>query len=171
MWRGADISSDHHLLTTTVRLRLKRHHNATNTRTRFNVGLLKSKDTQAAFKISLANRFQPLQELMEDSETDIETQWEHSKKLWLDTCEEVLGKKKTQHKEWISADSIQKIEKRKAKKTVLNLSRTRAAKARAQEDYTAADREMKKSIRKDKRDYIDDLARQAEDAPGQGNLT
>ena len=47
------------------------------TRTRYNVGLLRSKDTQAAFHISLSNRFQPLLELIEGGETDIETQWEH----------------------------------------------------------------------------------------------
>ena len=34
----------------------------------------------------------------------------------------------------------------------------------------AVDREVKRSIKKDKRDYIDDLARQAEIAVGQGNL-
>ena len=34
----------------------------------------------------------------------------------------------------------------------------------------AVDREVKRSIKKDKRDYIDDLARQAETTAGQGNL-
>nr|KAG5714565.1 hypothetical protein BaRGS_007011 [Batillaria attramentaria] len=168
--RGADVSSDHHLLATTLRLRLKRHTNANSTRTRYNVGLLRNTDTQAAFRISLSNRFRPLQDLIEDSEMDIETHWEHSKKLWHDTCEEVLGKRKTQHKEWISADTIQKLEVRKEKKTALNTSRTRRAKAKAQEEYTAADREVKRSTRKDKRDYIDNLASQAEEAARQGNL-
>ena len=56
------------------------------------------------------------------------------------------------------------------RKTVLNNSRTRAAKARAQEEYTVAGRDVERSIKKDKRDYIDDLARQAETAAGQGNL-
>nr|KAG5694454.1 hypothetical protein BaRGS_008693 [Batillaria attramentaria] len=46
----------------------------------------------------------------------------------------------------------------------------RGADAKAQEEYTAADREVKRSTRKDKRDYIDDLANQAEEAAGQGNL-
>ena len=53
---------------------------------------------------------------------------------------------------------------------MLNNSRTRADKAKAQEEYTAVDREVKRSIKKDKRDYIDDLARQAETAAGQENL-
>ena len=94
--RGVDVSSDHHLLIT-VRPRLKRFTTANSTRTKYNVGLLRDKDIQAAFQISLSSRLQPLQELIEDNETDIETQWEHCKKLWQDTCEEVLGKKKTQH--------------------------------------------------------------------------
>nr|KAG5686382.1 hypothetical protein BaRGS_018690 [Batillaria attramentaria] len=64
----------------------------------------------------------------------------------------------------------QKLEVRKEKKTALNTSRTRRAKAKAQEEYTAADREVKRSTRKDKRDYIDNLASQAEKAARQGNL-
>ncbi|KAM9354978.1 androglobin-like [Pholidichthys leucotaenia] len=114
--RGADISSDHYLLLTSVRLWLKRLHNSGNTQTRYNVELMRNKDEQAAFQISLANRFQPLQELTEDSETDIETQWQHTRRIWQDTCKEVLGRKKTQHKEWTSADTIQKLEERKGRK-------------------------------------------------------
>nr|KAG5703814.1 hypothetical protein BaRGS_031448 [Batillaria attramentaria] len=63
-----------------------------------------------------------------------------------------------------------KLEVRKEKKTALNTSRTRRAKAKAQEEYTAAGREVKRSTRKDKRDYIDNLASQAEEAARQGNL-
>ena len=68
---GADVSSDHHLLMITGRLLLKRFTNTNSTRTKYNVGLLRIKDTHAAFRISLSNRFQ-LQELIEDDETDIE---------------------------------------------------------------------------------------------------
>ena len=110
--RSFDMSSEH-LLMTTVRLRLKRFTTANSAQKKYNVGLLRDKDTQAAFQISLSNRFQPLQELIEDDETDIETQWEHCKKLWHDTYKEVLGKKKTQHKEWISADTIHKLQTRR----------------------------------------------------------
>ena len=53
---------------------------------------------------------------------------------------------------------------------MLNNRRIRAAKTKAQEEYTAVDIEVKRSITKDKRDYIDDLARQAETAAGQGNM-
>ena len=53
---------------------------------------------------------------------------------------------------------------------MLNNSQTRVAKARAQEEYTAVGREVKRSIKKDKRDYINDLARQADTAAGHGNM-
>ena len=122
--RDANVSSDHHLLMTTMRLRLKRFTNANSTRTKYNAELLRNKDIQAAFQISLSNRFHPLQDLIKDDETDIETQWERCKKLWHDACQKVLGKKKIQHNEWISADTIHKLETRRERKTVLNNSRT-----------------------------------------------
>ena len=84
--RGADVPSDHHLVVTAVRLRLKTYtYTNSNTRIRYNVGLLRNKDTQTVFQISLSNRFQLLQGLIDDSETDLETQREESKKLWRDT--------------------------------------------------------------------------------------
>ena len=100
----------------------------------------------------------------------MEGMWEDTKNLWLYTCEEVLGRKKTQHKDWISADTLQRLEERKTEKAQLNMGRTRAAKARAQEEYSAADKEVKRSVKKDKKNYVDSLATQAEEAAGQGNL-
>ena len=43
-----------------------------------------------------------------------------------------FGPQKTNYKEWISADSLKKIQTRKKKKVALNNGRTRAEKARAQ---------------------------------------
>ena len=168
--RGADVPSDHHLLLTTVRLRLKKNITASNQRTKFNVGLLRDQSVQEKFSIDLSNRFQPLQELLENEETEIEHKWNHSKKLWLDTCEQIIGKKKMQHKDWISESTILEIETRKAKKMVLNQSRTRTAKVKAQAEYNTANKRVKESIKKDKNDYVDSLASQAEEAAGQGNI-
>ena len=62
------------------------------------------------------------------------------------------------------------LETRKEREAALNTSQTRAAKSKAQAEYTAAHRKVKRSIRKDKRDYIDHLASQAEEAASQGNF-
>jgi hypothetical protein len=80
--RGADVSSDHHLLASTVALRLKQYNNEGNIRTRYNVGLLRSGDTQTSFKVCLRNKFQALQDLME--EDNIEAQWKQSKEVGMD---------------------------------------------------------------------------------------
>ena len=65
---------------------------------------------------------------------------------------------------------MQRLEERKTKKAQLNMGRTREAKARAQEEYSAADKEVKRSVKKDNKNYVDSLAAQAEEAAGQGNL-
>ena len=51
---------------------------------------------------------------------------------------------------------------------MLNNCQIRAAKAKAQEEYTVVDTEVKRSIKKDQRDYIDDLARQTEHQQDRG---
>ena len=77
------------------------------------------------------------------------------------------GKKKCQNKEWSSADIISKMQVRKEKKGVINNSRTRAAKEAAQKQYTETNRAVKKSIKTDKENFIDSLAKEAEDAAAQ----
>ncbi|KAG7516238.1 hypothetical protein JOB18_026460 [Solea senegalensis] len=68
--------------------------------------------------ICISQKFRRLwsDELFKEEDTDIEDQWQQTKKGWLDTCEEVLGKNKPQHKEWISFSTLQKLEARKQKK-------------------------------------------------------
>ena len=57
-----------------------------------------------------------------------------------------------------------------SKKISINNSRTRAAKATAQEEYTEANRAVKNSVKTDKANFIEDLAKEAEDASAQGNM-
>lgn len=63
---------------------------------------------------------------------------------------------------------LTKLDVREEKKAALNNSWTRATKAKAQGEYTATNKEVKKSIRKDERDHIDNLAIQAKEAAGEG---
>ena len=63
-----------------------------------------------------------------------------------------------------------KWQARKEKKAVLNNSRTRSTKAAAHEQYTAANRAVKKSVKTDKVNFIDSLAKEVEDAAAGGNM-
>ncbi|VDP42897.1 unnamed protein product [Schistosoma curassoni] len=50
------------------------------------------------------------------------------------------------------------------KKAAINISRTGAEKAKAQAEYTEVNKRVKRSIRTNKRKYVDDLAMMAEKA-------
>nr|KAG5707082.1 hypothetical protein BaRGS_011793 [Batillaria attramentaria] len=112
------------------------------------------------FKVSLSNRFQALQDLLEVEHGTLESKWKGIQEAVTETCQEVLGPKKHQHKEWISADSLSKIKMRKEKKMAVNNSRTRAEKAKAQAGYTEANKQTKRSIKADKRKYMPWLQQQ-----------
>ena len=85
-------------------------------------------------------------------------------------CQEILGPKMINHKEWISADSLKKIQTRKEKKVALNNSHTKAEKARAQEAYREANKDARQSIKTDKKIYIDSLAVEAKEAAQCGDM-
>lgn len=160
--RGADAASDHHMVLATLKLRLKCcKPPSTTTRTRYNVDLLRDKETADKFKINLVNRYQVLQQLYDDENAQLEEKWQQTKKVWTETCEETVGRKTTQHKDWMTAETLHKIQERKTKKAILNTCRTRASKAAAQQQYTRAHKEVRRSIKRDKRSHIDNLARQA----------
>ncbi|VDP52987.1 unnamed protein product [Schistosoma margrebowiei] len=96
--------------------------------------------------------------------------WKGIKEVLTSTCQEVLGLKKHHHKEWISIETLDKIKGRKNKKAAINNSRAREEKAQAQAEYTEANKQVKKSIRADKKKYVEGLAKTAEKAAREGNM-
>ena len=126
--------------------------------------------TTETFRLTVRNKYEALQDLLDEENMDIHTHWQQIKEMWTSTCSEVLGKKKYQQKDWISADTVSKMQVRKEKKDAVNNSRTRAAKAAAQEEYTEANRAVKNSVKTDKAIFIEDQAKEAEDASAQGNM-
>ena len=88
--READVASDHHLLV--ARLKLKLRSNWTgrpNQRLGYNTFLLNDTKKRKEFSITLSNKFQALQELMEEEIIDVS--WQRVKGAVTSTCNEVLG--------------------------------------------------------------------------------
>ena len=83
---------------------------------------------------------------------NIDRHWSHIEEAVNITREEVRRRSKPQQKYWMSAETIRKIQIRKDKKGAANSSRTRAAKVATQKEHTAANREVRKSVKTDKRD-------------------
>ncbi|VDP78565.1 unnamed protein product [Schistosoma mattheei] len=57
--------------------------------------------------------------------------------------------------EWISMETMDKVEGRKNKKAAINNSRTRTEKVKAKTVYTEANKRAKRSIRADKQKYVE----------------
>ncbi|VDP38241.1 unnamed protein product [Schistosoma curassoni] len=100
----------------------------------------------------------------------MEDNWKGIKEALTSTCQEVLGLQKHHHKEWISIETLDRIKEKKNKKAAINNSRTRAAKVQAQAEYIEANKQVKRSIRADKKKYVEELATTAERAAREGNM-
>ncbi|VDP55788.1 unnamed protein product [Schistosoma margrebowiei] len=94
----------------------------------------------------------------------MESNWKGIKQAITSTCHEVLRQRKHHHKECITVDTLDKIQERRNKKAPINSSRTRAEKTKAQAEYTEVNKQVKRSIRTDKRKFVDNLATTAEKA-------
>ncbi|VDO99525.1 unnamed protein product [Schistosoma margrebowiei] len=169
--RGADIASDHHLLVAKMKLKIKKHWTMGRTISqKFNTAFLQDTDKLNKFKRALRIKFQAFHDLLNGEGTTVESNWKGIKETITSACHEVLSHNKHHHKEWITVDTLDKIQERRNKKAAINTSRTRAEKAKAQAEYTEVNKQVKRSIRTDKRKYVKGLATTAEKAAMGGNM-
>jgi hypothetical protein len=115
--------------------------------------------------LELKNRFSALSH---SSETNAESAWKDAKDRYLNTSEKTLGFRNRLQREWMTENTWEEI--RKKAKSHLNQCRTCQQKAKAQAEYTEIDKRVKKSVRKDKRQWVDDLAQKAEEAQKKGDI-
>ncbi|VDP35133.1 unnamed protein product [Schistosoma margrebowiei] len=135
--RGTDITSDHHLLVAKMKLKLKKYWTTRRTISqKFNTVFLRDTGKLNKFKIALSNKFQAFHNLLNGEGTTMASNWKGIKEAITSTCHEVLGHEKHHHKEWITVDTLDKIQERRNKKAAINTGRTRAEKVKAQAEYT-----------------------------------
>ena len=101
------------------------------------------------FSISLKNCFSALDE----QDTDIEGHWQNIKVTYHQSGKEVLGFRKKEEKDWLSKETWQAIDERKKQKAKILGCRSERIKAQQIERYAQANREVKRSARRDKRRY------------------
>ena len=63
-----------------------------------------------------------------------------------------------------------KIEERRKLKMKVNETKSDRLRSRLQVEYQSKDKEVKRSVRKDKREWAEHIAREAEDVASQGNM-
>ena len=156
-----------------------------STRRTFDVIKLRDPDTKQASELELQNRFESL--FLQDEEEDevrnvngdgrekaqdinINVLWEKTKKILVDTCGSVVGRMKRARNEWLSDETYRRIEERRKAKEILNDARTRQGKREANRYSNEKNREVKKSCRREKRNLIESIAREAEDVAKNNDL-
>ncbi|KAK2176630.1 hypothetical protein NP493_650g00027 [Ridgeia piscesae] len=72
--RGADAASDHHLVLARMKMKLKKREVKRSTRTQYNVDFLKDRVTTETFRLTVRNKYEALQDLLDEGNMDIDTQ-------------------------------------------------------------------------------------------------
>ena len=166
--RGADAASDHHLVVAVLKTKLKAFNDqAGRPSHKFNIHILKEKAKTEEFQVELRNKFSVLSLLPEDT---VEEHWSSLRETWQTTCKAILGKKTRKHKEWISSETWTLIKDRRQLKDQINQTQDIAERQELQAHYWEMNRQVKRSARKDKRTYIEELTAEAENAAGQRNM-
>ena len=140
--------------------------NAANKQVIYNVSKLKDENVHIKYNLGLQNRFAELSQL-----TDVEDEWENFRETINETAEMVLGRRRGTKKErWISECTWKSIDERrviKAQKEQTAITGGDVASVR--EKYKQKDKEVKKNCKKDKQQWINDRANEAEAAAKLGN--
>ena len=159
--RGADGDSDHNLVIANLQLKLKAMPKTKDFRCKYYVNKLKNPDIQLNFQLELSNRFQAL-EIPDDSNvvSEVERDWVRVKEAINDTCKEVLGYKKRTDNPWISDHSLSLIKLRIDAQDKLCSQES----PDNRHEYNVLNKRVKRSVCRDKRNYIEDLATAAEEA-------
>ena len=163
--RGADVGGDHNLVITKAKLRLNSTGKKQERTTRFEHNKLKERVIRQQFRLEPKSRFNILQMADQnnmgaddhqtseqpDQSISIDHMWQKIKTAYTKTALKVLGHWKKKCKSWISSESWRKIEEsRKLKKKIAD-EQSERLKNKAQNNYREKDKEVKRSLRKDKR--------------------
>ena len=162
--RGADVGSDHNLVLCKLQLKLKKVDKKPSLRL-FDSSKLKDAAVKSSFVLELSNRFGLLENLPED---DINTHCNKILNLYTESSKTTLGHKTIQKKEWISEATWSLVERRKEAKQKM-LASNGEINAEARHDYKIFNTGVKRSARKDKRDYIENMALEAQVAADKGD--
>lgn len=163
--RSADIGSDHHLIVGEFEIRTARAFKPQEKRgKRFNTLKLRDQETRSNFAAGLETCLPVL-----DCE-DINNQWSSIKSAFLQASNDILGPVICDRKEWMTDETWRAIDDRRTAKQAINISRTRAAKKQATDIWLLKDKEVGRLCRRDRSQWVNDLAAEAEDAAKTGNL-
>ena len=167
--RGADANGDHYLVTATIKLKLRKVAKHSQHRKHLDVAKLKCPETNREFALELRKRCGAMADPTEDPDTN--NNWEAINKMYVETATKVLGYRKNNNKEWLTPDTWKKVEERKEIKAKMLCTKSPRLLERIQEAYREKDRQVKKSAKRDKKAFVEDMADRAEQAAARGEMS
>ena len=148
VYRGADAYSDHYLVKTSIKLKLRKTTQQTQKRKVLDMQSLQVATKRKQFVLEVKNRFSCL-EFLEDKHNDsVQDSWNCIKEAYVETAKDILGYRKGKHKEWLSAGTWDKIEERKKLKEKLLTTKSQRVHDLVEQEYKNKDKEVKKSAKK-----------------------
>ena len=180
-YRSADIGSDHYLVCATIKLRLRRASiQRRNRRVKYNTLRLKEEGVRNAFKITLRNKFQALEEEggKEEEENEavamevneVERDFRIMKEAYTEVAEAVLGKPRKKYKPWISVESWRLIDQRQQINEKILSTRSERVKGQLKTKYKEKNKEVKRSLKSGKKKWIQNIAFEPEEAAGRQQM-
>lgn len=153
--RGADVATDHHLIIARIKLKVAAIKSDRINSRRLDVRKLLIPTTANMYTERLRAAVSRLEN---------EPSWDECNHIFLKVAEDTLGYRRIERKEWISDRTWELICNRMNIKAAINNAKTRASKTALQSNYNDADRAVKKSARRDKRLWAENIATEAQAA-------
>lgn len=159
--RGADIGSDHYLLVGQIKIKIAKAASKFKSMSkRFNTHLLDNPNVLTEFNKNIRHKYERVTYNENDT---INTKWDKIKDIYKSTSESILGYKQNKKKEWITNETWQLIKHRKEVKLKI-LSCSSELTADLDTEYKQLHKMVKRSARRDKRDWTNKLAEKAQEA-------
>ena len=167
------IGSDHHLVCTVVKLRLsKQTAGKKRCRVKYDTARLRNEEVLRRFNVALQNRYQVLENeetAVEESE-EVEQDFEVMKKAYTEVAESVLGRPRKKKKPWISEESWSLIDQREEINRKILGTRSERVKKQLRAKYAEKNREVKRSIKTDRKKWMEKITCEAEEAAGNQHM-
>ncbi|XP_065583878.1 uncharacterized protein LOC136042877 [Artemia franciscana] len=145
---GSQSGSDHRLVAAKILLRLAiRRKN--KSKVGFNIGKLQDKEVRQALNLGLTNQFDALSS---DENLTPNKRWEPFKTVMTETADEILGRAKIKRQHWITARTLSIVSEQRQKMGGLK------------EETKELRRQVKRSVRLDRRQMWEDAAESLEKA-------
>ena len=150
-FRGADIGTDHFLLIASCRLRLKRRLARPHRPKPLDGARLRDPTVVQQYKDAVRKRLEALA-----TPADLETRWTQLRDVLVTSAEETVGRRRGTFKErWIQDRSWTLIDKRRNAKGARDQAKTDEERQAAESRYRDLDRQVKRSCRRDKREWVE----------------